>query len=129
MDIRSKVKESFARVFEDNFARLEEAAREFEAGREVPEGWETPKGNIRHCVLPQFGRWAEVRGRLQEPFRNLKVFRREMRRVQRARGLAWFHGRAFFMRIQMLLMGILFIIRLPIVLLLKIPMSLFRRKH
>jgi len=129
MDIRSKIKGSFDRVLEDNFARLEAAAREFEENREVPDGWGESKGNIRHCVLPQFGKWAEGRKRLQEPFRNLKAFRREMRRVQRARGLTWVHGRAFFMRLQMLLMGILFIIRLPIVLLLKIPMSLSRRKR
>lgn len=129
MDIRSKIKEPFGRVLEDNFARLEAAAREFEASRDVPKEWETPKGNIRHCILPQFGKWAEARRRLQEPLRNLKTFKREKRRVQRARGLTWFHGRAFFMRVQMLLMGVLFIVKLPVAIILKIPMALFRRKH
>jgi len=128
MDIKSKIKEPFDKVLEDNFARLEAAAREFEASRDVPKGWNTPKGNIRHCVLPQFNKWAEARKRIQEPFRNLKTFRRENRRVRRARGLTWFHGRAFFMRVQMLLMGMLFIVKLPIALLLKIPMALFKRK-
>ncbi len=129
MDIKTKIKEPFDRVLEDNFVRLDAAAREFEVSRDVPKEWDTSKGNIRHCVLPQFRKWVEVRKRLQVPFRNLKTFRREKRRMERARGLTWFHGRAFFMRVRMLLMGVLFIVRLPIVLLLKIPMALFRRKR
>jgi hypothetical protein len=96
-DIKSKIKEPFETMLDRQLAELESAAREIESIRDIPKDWDAPKGNIRHCVLPQFGRWAEARKRVAKPVGNLKVFNRERRRLLWFR--RWIRIRLMFKRL------------------------------
>ena len=115
IDLKERIKEPFEAVLDQQFSQLEAAARELEARRELVNTWEEPRGNIRHRVLPLFSRWAETLKRLESPFSNDRVFKKEKRRFKRATYLPRFHRRALLRRGQMLLMGAAFIfIKLPL---------------
>ena len=96
MNFKDRIKEPFESMLVRQLEDLDSAAQEIESIRDIPKDWDTPKGNIRHCVLPQFGRWTEARKRVAKPVGNMKTFNRERRRLKWFR--LWLRVRFMFRR-------------------------------
>lgn len=130
--LREKVKEPFGMLLNQQFSQLESTAETLETHGPVKKKWEKPKKNIQYWVIPQFKRWGEALERIRRPLYNKKTFKRERKRLRRAGYFTWFHWRVLMVRGRSLLMGLAFIVKIPLVaviLLLKnmlvLPMALF----
>lgn len=131
-ELRERVKKPFGMLLNQPFSQLKSTAETLETHQPMVKKWEEPKKNIRYWVVPQFKRWAEALERIRSPFYNQKTFKREKKRLRRTEYFSQFHWRVLVVRLQMLLMGIAFIIKIPLIAvfsLLKkivaIPMALF----
>jgi hypothetical protein len=131
-EFRERVKKPFGKLLNQPFSQLKSTAETLESHQPMVKKWEEPKKNIRYWVVPQFKRWAEALERIRRPFYNQKTFKREKKRLRRIEYFTWFHWRVLAVRLQMLLMGTAFIIKIPLIAvfsLLKkmvaIPMALF----
>jgi hypothetical protein len=129
---REKVKEPFGMLLNKQFSQLESTAETLETHGPVKKKWEKPKKNIQYWVIPQFKRWGEALDRIRQPLYNKKTFKRERKRLRRAEYFTWFHWRMLMVRGRILLMGLAFIVKIPVVavlLLLKnilaVPMAIF----
>ena len=119
-------------LFNQPHSQLNATAETLETHQPMVKKWEEPKKNIRYWVVPQFKRWTKALERIRSPFYNQKSFNREKNRLRRAGFFTGFHWRVLVVRLQMLLMGTAFIIKIPLIAvfsLLKnmvaIPMALF----
>ena len=112
---RDKVKEPFGMLLKQQFSQLESTAETLEAHGTVKKKWEKPKKNIQYWVIPQFKRWGEALERIRRPLNNRKTFKRERKRLKRVEYFTRFHWRALMVRTRILPMGLVFIVKIPLV--------------
>ncbi len=123
----SKIKEPFEQLLSAREQRLRKCSQVIEEHQVTIKKWHRPRENLRSIALGQFNRWLKSLKKLKDPIPQIKIFRRERKKLRRSNRLRRFRPRVLRTRISMLLMWLLRILRLPFLIVLY-PLSLLFKK-
>ncbi len=113
--IEERIKEQFQVPLEAQQEHLEKAFNALNQLQDTPKQWAEPKKEIENCVLPQLNRWLKVLQNMRRPIENVKRFKKERKRVNRAYNLTITSWPGMMMRGKMFLLFLLNLIKKVIV--------------
>jgi len=114
-EFTEKLKQPFEEALDYQVSRLNKAAAEMDGQKEVMSQWPIRKSRIVRGIIKPLERWRAMLRQITRPM-TWKRYKREKKRLLRARNLTWFHWRGFIASTQLAALRILNIIRILLVL-------------
>jgi hypothetical protein len=114
-EFTEKLKEPFEEQLNYQLSRLNSAVDEMEAQREIVMQWPARRKRVVNGIILPIQKWTAMLKSMTRPL-NVRPYKREKKRLLRAKGLTWFHWRGFMAKSQLTLLRLLNIIRILLIL-------------
>jgi hypothetical protein len=113
-EFTEKLKEPFEEQLNYQLSRLNSAMDEIEAQREIVGQWPARKKRIVNGILSPIQKWSAMLKNMTRPL-DVRPYKREKKRLLRAKSLTWFHWRGFMAKSQLTVLRIANIVRILLI--------------
>jgi hypothetical protein len=114
-EFTGKLKEPFEEQLSYQLSRLNSAVNEMEAQRDIVIQWPARKKRVVKGIISPIEKWTAMLKRMTRPI-DLRPYKREKKRLVRARSITLFHWRGFTAKARLTLLRLLNIIRILLIL-------------
>ncbi|MCP5049065.1 MAG: hypothetical protein GY940_17985 [bacterium] len=114
--MKEKLKEPFLRHARDIQEQLDGGWEKLQQQEEVVRQWPVRKKRLTHVVLEPLRKWVEALKKMAQPLKNIKRYKKEKKRLNRAKYPSFYSWGGFMKRFQILIARSFNIVRILVIL-------------